>query len=93
MVRTVRTADGTEESRGTGEDGGDILRPGSLSSWSVVSFALPHHLKEENEDEAGRIAGRRGASLVLFLPVRSVSLLFPSLFAFVLSLYIIRYVI
>ena len=93
MVWTVKAADGTEERRGTGEDGGGILRPGSLSSWSVVSFALPHHLKEENEDEAGRIAGRRGAALVLFLPVRSVSLLFPSLFAFVLSLYTIRYVI
>ena len=52
-------------------------------------------MKEENEDEdeAGRMADRRGAALVLFLPVRSVPLLFPSLFAFVLSLYIIRYVI
>ena len=67
MVWTVEAADGTEERRGTGEDGGGILRPGSLSSWSVVSFALPHHLKEENEDEAGRIAGRRGVALVLFL--------------------------
>ena len=48
MVWTVRTADGTEERRGTGEDGGGILRPGSLSSCSVCLFALPfpHHLKE-----------------------------------------------
>ena len=40
MVRTVRTADGTKERRGTGEDGGGILRPGSLSSWSFCPFAL-----------------------------------------------------
>ena len=48
MVWTVRTADRTEERRGTGEDGGGILRPGSLSSCSVCSFALPfpHHQKE-----------------------------------------------
>ena len=47
-------------------------------------------MKEDNEDEAGRMADRRGAALVLFLPGRSVPLLFPSLFTFVLSLYIIR---
>ena len=29
MVWTVKTSDGTEERRGTGEDGGGILRPGS----------------------------------------------------------------
>ena len=63
-----------------------------LSSYSVCS-SLTHHLKEENEneDEAGRMADCLGAALVLSLPVRSVHLLFPSLFAFVLSLYIIRY--
>ena len=59
----------------------------------LLCSSLSHHLKEENEDDAGRMSDRRGAALVLFLPVRSVSLLFPSLFAFVLSLYIIRYVI
>ena len=31
MVWTVEAADGAEERRGTGEDGGGILRPGSLS--------------------------------------------------------------
>ena len=41
MVWTVKTSDGAEERRGTGEDGGGILRPGSLSSCSVCSFALP----------------------------------------------------
>ena len=41
MVWTVKTSDGAEERRGTGEDGGGILRPGSLSSFSVCSFALP----------------------------------------------------
>ena len=89
MVWTVKTSDGAEERRGTGEDGGGILRPGSLSSCFVCS-ALHHHMKEENEDEAGRMADRRGAALVLFLPGQSVHLLFPSLFTFVLSLYIIR---
>ena len=55
MVWTVEAADGTEERRGTGEDGGGILRPGSLSFF-VCSFALPypHHLKE------GRGRGRGG---------------------------------
>ena len=42
MVWTVAAADGTEEKRGTGEDGGGILRPGSLSSCFVCSFALPY---------------------------------------------------
>ena len=68
MVWTVEASDGAEERRGTGEEVGGILRPGSLSSWSVVFFALLHHLKEENEDDAGRMADRRGAALVLFLP-------------------------
>lgn len=93
MVWTVEASDVAEERRGTGEDVGGILRPGSLSSWSVVFFALPHHMKEEDEDEAGRMAYRRCAALVLFLPVRSVPLIFPSMFAFVLSIYIIRYII
>ena len=30
MVWTVKTSDGAEERRGTGEDGGGILNPGSL---------------------------------------------------------------
>ena len=89
MVWTVKTSDGTEERRGTGEDGGGILRPGSLSSCFVCS-ALPHHMKEDNEDEAGRMADRRGAALSLFLPGWSDPLHFHSLFVFVLSLYIIR---
>ena len=89
MVWTVEAADGTEERRGTGEDGGGILRPGSLSSCFVCS-ALHHHMKEENEDEAGRMADSRGAALVLFLPGWSDPLHFHSLFVFVLSLYIIR---
>ena len=63
MVWTVKTSDGAEERRGTGEDGGGILRPGSLSSCFVCS-ALPHHMKEENEDEAGRMADRRGAAML-----------------------------
>lgn len=48
MVWTVEEADGTEERRGTGKDGGGILRPGSLSFCFVCSFALPypHHLKD-----------------------------------------------
>ena len=41
MVWTVKTSDGAEERRGTGEDGGGILRPGSLSFCFVCSFALP----------------------------------------------------
>lgn len=41
MVWTVEAADGTEEMRGTGEEVGGILRPGSLSSFhSSCSFAL-----------------------------------------------------
>ena len=69
MVWTVEAADGTEERRGTGEEVGGILRPGSLSSFpSFCSFALlcPYHLKEgneEDEDEAGRMADRRGSAL------------------------------
>ena len=42
-----------------------------LSLFFVCSFALPypHHLKEENEDEdeAGRMADRRGAALSLLV--------------------------
>ena len=66
MALTVKTSDGTEERRGTGEDGGGILRPSSLSSCFVCS-ALPHHMKEEDEDEeeAGRMAERRGDALWL----------------------------
>lgn len=63
MVWTVKTSYGAEERRGTGEDVGGILRPCSLSSWSFVSFALPQHMKEENEEEAGRMAERRGAAI------------------------------
>ena len=69
MVWTVKTSDGAEERRGTGEDGGGILRPGSLSSFpSSCSFALhcPYYLKEgteEDEDEAGQMADRRGVAL------------------------------
>ena len=64
MVWTVKTSDGTEERRGTGEDSGGILRPSSISSCFVCS-ALPHHRKEEDEDEAGRMAERRGDALWL----------------------------
>ena len=71
MVCTVEAADGAEERRGTGEEVGGILRPGSLSSFpSSCSFALPcpYHMKEgkeedEYEDEAGRMADRRGSAL------------------------------
>ena len=45
MVWTVKTSDGTEERRGTGEDSGGILLPSSLSSCFVCS-ALHHHMKE-----------------------------------------------
>ena len=90
MVWTVEASYGAEERRGTGEEVGGILRPCSLSSCFVCS-SIPHHLKEE--DEAGRMADSRGSALVLSFPVWSVPLLFPFLFAFVLSLYIIRYVI
>ena len=89
MVWTVEASDGAEERRGTGEEVGGILRPGSLSSCFVCS-ALHHHMKEENEDEAGRMADSRGAALVLFFPGWSDPLHFHSLFVFVLSLYIIR---
>ena len=64
MVWTVKTSDGTEERRGTGEDSGGILLPSSLSSCFVCS-ALPHHMKEEDEDEAGRVSERRGDALWL----------------------------
>ena len=96
MVWTVEASDGTEERRGTGEDVGGILRPGFLSFCFVCSFALPyhHHLKEEDEDEdkAGRMEDRIGSAMVPFLPGRSIPSLFPSLFAFVFSLYIIMYI-
>ena len=67
MVWTVEAADGTEERRGTGKDGGGILRHGSLSSCSVCSFAFPSSPPEgldEDEDEAGMMADRRGAALL-----------------------------
>ena len=64
MVWTVKTSDGAEERRGTGEDSGGILRPSSLSS-CFVCYALPHHMKEEDEDTAGMMAERRGAALLL----------------------------
>ena len=69
MVWTVKASDGAEERQGAGEDGGGILRPGSLYSFtSSWSFALhcPYHLKEgkeEDEEEAGKMADRRGAAL------------------------------
>ena len=59
MVWTVKTSDGAEERRGTGEEVGGILRPGSLSSFSsACSSALtcPYHLK----DGRGRGRGRGG---------------------------------
>ena len=78
MVWTVKTSDGAEERRGTGEDGGGILRPGSISFLFVCSFAMPypHHLKEENEDgdEAGRMSDRRGAALLLVDRRRGVAM-------------------
>ena len=73
MVWTVKTSDGTEERRGTGEDSGGILLPSSFSSCFVCS-ALPHHMKEENEDEAGRMADRRGAALLLVDRRRGVAM-------------------
>ena len=75
MVWTVYTSDGAEERRGTGEDVGGILRPGSLSFFRLlVCSALPHHMKEENEDEAGRMADRRGAALLLVDRRRGVAM-------------------
>ena len=76
MVWTVEAADGAEERRGTGEDGGGILRPGSLSLFFVCSFAMPyhHHMKEENEDEAGRMSDRRFAALLLVDRLRGVAM-------------------
>ena len=76
MVRTVEASDGAEERRGTGEEVGSIIRPGSLSSFpSACSFALPcpHHMKEEDENEAWRMADRRGAALSLLVAGRSVA--------------------
>ena len=76
MVWTVKTSDGAEERRGTGEEVGGILRPGSLSSFpSACSFAMPcpYYLKEgkegkeEDEYEAVRMADRRGSTLPFFL--------------------------
>ena len=52
-----------------------IARPGWLAA-----LLSPPDGGEEDEDEAGRMADRRGAAL-------------PFTFAFVLSLYIIRYII
>ena len=67
--------DGNRQKRGTGEDVGGILRPGSLSFFRLlVGSALPHHMKEENEDEAGRMADRRGAALLLVDRRRGVAM-------------------
>ena len=75
MVWMVKTSDGAEERRGTGEEVGGILLHGSLSSFpSSCSFALPcpYHLKEgkdEEEDEAGRMTDspRRCPAVCLLL--------------------------
>lgn len=73
---TVEAADGTEERRGTGEDGGGIIRPGSLSFFRLLlCVSLPHHLNEdeEEEDEAGRMSERRGAALWSLVVGRSAA--------------------
>ena len=36
--------------------------------------ALPHHLKEEDEDEAGRMSDRRGAAILLVDRRRGVAM-------------------
>ena len=41
MVWTVKTSDGTEERRGTGEDGGGILRPVSLFLFCSLVCSFP----------------------------------------------------
>ena len=40
MVWTVKTSDGAEERRGTGEEVGGILRPGSISSFLSACFCF-----------------------------------------------------
>ena len=40
MAWTVEASDGTEERRGTGEEVGGILRPGSLSSFPSACFCF-----------------------------------------------------
>ena len=42
MVWTVEAADGTEERRGTGEEVGGILRPGSLFLSSCLLLFFPY---------------------------------------------------
>ena len=58
MVWTVEAADGAEERRGTGEDGGGILRPGSLSLFFrlLVCYALPspHEGRERGRGRGGQ---------------------------------------
>ena len=41
MVWTVEASDETEERRGTGEDGGGILRPGSLFLFCSLVCSFP----------------------------------------------------
>ena len=88
MVWTVKTSDGAEERRGTGEDGGGILRPGSLSSFPfclLFCSALPL-LLEGGEGGEGRGRARGGKD-------GRPSRLCPSLLlAFVFPLYIIMYI-
>ena len=89
MVWTVKTSDGAEERRGTGEDGGGIFRPGSLFLFRLLCHISPHEGRERRRGgQDGRPSRLCPGSLSFS---SSVPLLFPSLLAFVLSLYIIRY--
>ena len=69
MVWTVKTSDGAEGEARNGRRGRRNTSPLFPLFLFRLSFALPyhHHLKEENEDgdEAGRMADRRGAALLL----------------------------
>ena len=94
MVRTVRQQ--TERKRGE-----ELARMSAASFAQVLSLLVlfaplifpssPPDGWDGEEDEAGMMSERRCAALVLFLPGLSVPLLFPSLFIFVIYLYIIRY--